>query len=158
MNPPTNRCSDQGNPCAPRRKARVVSAPTDGRPFFLGFQSTEVELPELETSAYFHFVFERAHSFGYFQLLFRNRVFPGYIYALDTFFSPSGRYFAANWTGPYYDAFKPTFVVIDLLEWRWVESNVFIAKNADEQGINGEDIGGNISSINFLRQSAWNAA
>ena len=140
------------------RLAKTLRAPVDGKPIYLGFQSTEVDIPSIAQQVYFHFVFEPPHGDGCFQLLFRSAVFRGYIWGTNTYWSPNGRMLVAEWTGPFDERIGRTVVIIDLLSWQWIEARGFQVMSIDDYGIYGKDVGGNVASMDFSQQVDWNAA
>lgn len=142
------------------RTAAVVSAPTDGKPLYLGFQSAEVTAPASGVEAYFHCLGEPApHADALFQLLVKRRVLRGYIWGTSTFWSPNGRFLAADWTGVSSDTrLDRRLVLIDLIEWTYVDCGAFHLAQIDDEGLHGKDAGGNRASIRFVRQTDWNAA
>lgn len=140
------------------RIAQTVIAPTNGGALHFGYESTEVYVHHSALTVYFHFVFQPPHADGCFQLLFRGAVFKGYIWGSASYWSPSGRYLVAEWTGPFVDKLTRTTVIIDLLMWRWIDAPGFVPESIDDHRIRGKTTGGSIASISFERQTEWNAA
>ena len=135
-----------------------TTAPVDGTSLYLGFQSTEVFIPKVGRAVFFHYVFESPHGDACYQLLVNGAVFPGYIWGAGTFWTPDGRYLAAQWTGPEVDRRGRTTVVIDLHLWKWIDAPGFIPESISNTGVRGKAHGGNQVSLTFERQTGWKAA
>ncbi len=96
------------------RRARLLTAPIDGSPLVLGYTSTEVEIPGTGDTVYFHFVGQQGMADGWFELLHRCKVFPGYIWGSQTYWSPNGQFLFADWYDTSLDTANRQFVAISL--------------------------------------------
>ena len=137
-------------------KLQRIEAPTDGTPFWIFHDSSEVLSPNRKTAAYFHHLSQMPHGDSYFQLLFAKRVFPGFIWGTASFWSPCSRFIAASWAGFSDVPQTRQGVLIDLAQWRFLDLGPFFEiRRIDEICIEGTDIGGNPRRFNFERIDSW---